>query len=505
MTAYILRRLLLMIPTFLGILVINFGVLRLQSDSLVEVAQAGSGKGQEGGAPTAGERKVGGASTRYENHIDRFRRTGNDLPALLNLRGFLDKEDMVRELRRTSPDSGLKDSERNQREKALWLLGRYGVHPLADILRDEALADLHGPASQALALCAYTTLDEYEAKRMPVAAVQAIAGRNLVLRSNIIEYGAERGSGFRTTDRFAADKRRALLAVVDAPEAPAEWRVTSGEAWGAVVGHTGFTTFLGKLFTGTLMSETRKEPVFTLIGRSWSVTVWLNVLSIVIAWSLSIPLGIRSARRLGTFEDRATTNTLFFLWSLPTFFIGTVLLHHFCTDRTVDGVLRTAPFPNAGLSSPDALWFGTPRYLLDLVWHGLLPMLVLTYGSFTVLSRYMRGSLLDQLGADYARTARAKGCDEDRVVYRHCLRNSMLIMITLGSGLLAELFGGVLIVEMLFSIPGLGWLLLDAARQNDAPLVMGATVISVSLLLLGILIADICYAIVDPRIRSRYA
>ena len=116
----------------------------------------------------------------------------------------------------------------------------------------------------------------------------------------------------------------------------------------------------------------------------------------------------------------------------------------------------------------------------------------------------MRGNLLDQLGSDYIRTARAKGCDETRVVYGHALRNSMITMITLGSTLLAALFGGFIFVESIFSIPGLGLLLLDATRQNDAPLIMGSTIISVVLLLVSILISDILYALVDPRIRGSY-
>jgi len=128
----------------------------------------------------------------------------------------------------------------------------------------------------------------------------------------------------------------------------------------------------------------------------------------------------------------------------------------------------------------------------------------LSYASFVSLSRYLRGNLIEQLGSDYVRTARAKGVSEDAIVNRHAFRNSSLTLITLSSGLLAELFGGVLIVEMIFSINGLGWLLLDAARQQDAPLIMASTVVSVGLLLVGILVADILYAVVDPRIRTRY-
>src|SRR6185436_8101527 len=144
------------------------------------------------------------------------------------------------------------------------------------------------------------------------------------------------------------------------------------------------------------------------IGERWYVTFWLNIASIIIAWGISIPLGIRSARRMGTIEDRVTTNSLFLLWSLPTFFVGTLLLHHLCTDSSHGAAL----FPNRGLSSPDSMWYSTPRYLLDLLWHATLPLIVLSYGSFTALSRYMRGNLLEQLNADYTRTARAKGASE---------------------------------------------------------------------------------------------
>src|SRR5471032_301336 len=115
-----------------------------------------------------------------------------------------------------------------------------------------------------------------------------------------------------------------------------------------------------KLFSGNLWSDSHKAWVFTLIGERWQVTFWLNTLSIIIAWAVSIPLGIRSARRLGTLEDRVTTNLLFLLWSLPPMFIGTLLLHHLC----VADDNGHAWFPNRGLSSDGSLWYGTPAYLL---------------------------------------------------------------------------------------------------------------------------------------------
>ncbi|MBA3847400.1 MAG: ABC transporter permease, partial [Planctomycetes bacterium] len=404
-----------------------------------------------------------------------------------------------------APRPDAKPSATSRAEKDLWLAGRFAVAPLHAVLADDALADLHGPASQAFALCAHVTLDPADARRYP-ERTNRVQARNALLGENVIAFQPDQRGGFVTIDPDAAGKRGRLIALYADAASKAEFAPSSGAAWRAILLETGFCTFMGRLFTGTLVSESRpSEYVFDIIARSWKVTFWLNIIAVILAWGASIPLGIRSARRLGTVEDRVTTNLLFLLWSLPSFFVGALLLHHFCTDHVEGGVLRKAWFPNAGLSSPDSLWYTTPRYLADLAWHGCLPLLVLSYGSFTSLSRYMRGNMLDQLGSDYARTARAKGCSEDRVVYGHVLRNSSLTMITLGAGLLAELFSGVLIVELLFSIPGLGLLLLEAAKEHDSALVMGSTVIQVGLLLVGILIADILYAVVDPRIRSRYA
>lgn len=479
MTGYLLRRLLFLIPTFFGILIINFAVLRLQGGTLAEELSQGTGE-------AAGERRQQAAAQRYENYLDRFRRSGNDLPVLINLRGFLTKADLEADLRALQPGSGLKDSERNRREKDLWLLGPAAVRPLAEILADPALAALHPMASQALTLCAYTSVEPRAATTLPPPVLTAIQERNRRLRELVMD----------PRDPVTADaNRQALVALAQDPA------YNRDDRWRNVLLHTGFTDFCRRLVTGDLYSETKKRYVFEVIAERWSVTFWLNTSSILIAWAVAVPLGIRSARRVGSLEDRVTTESLFVLWSVPSFFVGTLLLHHFCTADAGG----QAWFPNKGLSSPDSLWWSTPAYLLDVLWHAALPLVTLSYASFVSLSRYLRADLLEQLHADYIRTARAKGADDDRVVYHHALPNSSLTMITLSAGLLSELFSGVLLVELIFSINGLGWLLLDAALQRDAPLIMGATVIQVGLLLVGILIADLLYAVADPRIRSRYA
>lgn len=490
MLGYILRRLLLMIPTFVGILLINFVVLRFQSASLTEAMQQQAGK--EGiNDSSGGARRSETTFQALENHLARFRRTGNDLPALINLRGFLTKEDIVARLEAGLRRPDVKESARSRAETGLWLTGRFAVEPLAEVLRDDSLSRLHGPASVAYTLCAYRPLNSEELPDLGPGEQDRIQQRNFELRKLRFPAG--------TADPAYAAKRRDLLALHERNRD--DFGHSSGKAWRAMFLETGFTDFMVKLCTLSLWSETRGDYVFTVIGERWHISFWLNFISIVIAWGGSVLIGIRSARRLGTLEDRATTNALFLLWSVPSFFIGTLMLHHLCTDSATG----KAWFPNRGLSSDDSLWMTTPRYLLDLAWHGFLPLLVLCYGSFTSLSRYMRGNLLEQLQSDYVRSARAKGADDDTVVYRHALPNSMITMITLGAGLLAELFGGFLVVEYIFSIPGLGSLLLDAAKQQDGPLLMGSTVISVGLLLIGILVADLLYAVADPRIRAKYA
>ncbi len=488
MLSYVIRRLLLMVPTVLGILFISFGIMRLQSASLIEAMQQQVSAHE--GSSAGREMRNQASLISLENNIARFVRTGNNLPALINLRGWLSTEDAVVLLRR-SLDKGIPPSAMMRAQSQLWLLGHFGVEPLREVIMDDRLADLHGPASVALTFCMFIPLNTEDVLSMDPQRQDFIHLRNFELRKLRFPAGA--------ADPEYADKRAKLLAICARDQV--EFAHSTAAACRAALVETGFCDFFAKLCTGRLYSETRGDYVFHVIAQRWYVTFWLNFVAIAIAWSGSILIGIRSARRKGTLEDGVATTSLFILFSVPSFFAGTLMLHHLCTNGD-DG---RAWFPSHGISGDDSLWMSTPRYLLDLGWHACLPLAVLCYGSFTSLSRYMRGNLLEQLQSDYVRSARAKGCSEDQVTYGHALPNSMITMITLGSGLLAELFGSSVFVESIFSIPGIGWLLLEAAKQQDAPLVMGSTLISVLLLLFGILIADILYAVVDPRIRAKYA
>ena len=498
MFAYLVRRLLWMIPTFLVILVITYGVMRFQAIPLSETLI--QGRGGEAGMMKADSKALG---SQMDTLLLKMRVTGRDLPALLNLRGFVGKDGALAMLqqaeRRGDPAH---DAEALERELELWSSGPLLVEPLAEVMRDPALQRYHAPAAVAITFCAYQPVVPSEAQRRGATWERERHGRNRFLRDQRIGIANSASGGYTVLDAQAATKAARILALVAA--APDEFD-RSSRRWTAVLGQTGFVDLIGKMLTGTLYSDSRNMGAFDLIADRWAISFSYNTLAILIAWSLSVLIGIRSARRVGTLEDAMTTQTLLFFWSLPSFFVGSILVYHFCTDKGVsDQVTERAWFPNAGTNSPGHEWLSTSEWFVDWLWHAFLPLVVLCYGSFTVLSRYMRGSVLDNLDSDFARTARAKGVSEGDVVYHHVVPNSLITMITLGSGLLSALFGGSIVVEKIFSIDGLGLLLLKAASVGDAPLVIASTVISVGLLLIGILIADLLYAVADPRVRARY-
>ncbi|MEO6940617.1 MAG: ABC transporter permease [Candidatus Kapaibacterium sp.] len=225
------------------------------------------------------------------------------------------------------------------------------------------------------------------------------------------------------------------------------------------------------------------------------ITFVLSFVSIFLAYLIAIPLGIYSATHQNTRTDKTTTVLLFILYSFPSFWVATMMIIFF------GGGDFLSWFPNAGLHSMDS----SPNdpflsQALDYLWHLVLPITALTYGSFAYLSRQMRGSMLEVIRQDYIRTARAKGLSERVVVYKHALRNSLIPIITTLAGLLPALVGGALIIETIFTIPGVGQLAFQALMARDYPLIMAEFTISAVLTLVGILMADILYSVVDPRI-----
>jgi peptide/nickel transport system permease protein len=236
------------------------------------------------------------------------------------------------------------------------------------------------------------------------------------------------------------------------------------------------------------------RPVIEKIAERLPVTLSLNIISIFLAYMISIPLGVYSAIRQGSLSDQIITFLLFALYSIPSFWLAMVLIYFLGGGEFWD------VFPIYGILSPGAENFPFFRKVLDFLWHITLPVICLTYGDLAYLSRYQRGSLLEVLREDFIRTARAKGLPESKVLFKHALRNALIPIITIVAAILPAMIGGSVIIESIFSIPGIGQLGFEAILSRDYPVIMAIATISAFLTLLGILIADVLYVLVDPRI-----
>jgi peptide/nickel transport system permease protein len=236
------------------------------------------------------------------------------------------------------------------------------------------------------------------------------------------------------------------------------------------------------------------RPVMGKILERIPVTLPISLFAIFLAYTIAIPIGIYSAARQYSFTDRFTTVILFVLYSLPSFWVATMAIIFLAN------VEYLKIFPTSGLYTLGSENWSFIERTWDRIWHLILPVACYTLGSFAFLSRQMRGSMLEVIRQDYIRTARAKGLKERVVVLKHALRNSLIPIITLLAGIFPSLVGGSIIIEQIFTIPGLGQLAFQALVARDYPLIMAELVIAAVLTLIGLLVMDIMYAAVDPRI-----
>ncbi|MBO4316760.1 MAG: ABC transporter permease [Mailhella sp.] len=245
-------------------------------------------------------------------------------------------------------------------------------------------------------------------------------------------------------------------------------------------------------FGVSLSSDAR--PVIDKILERMPLTVGLNIASLVLSLLISIPIGVLSAVRRGTWIDKAFTVFVFIGFAIPGFWLALLLMYFFGIDL---GWL-----PISGLTSLDYASLTPMEKILDLARHLTLPILIGIIGSIAGTSRYMRSALLEVLRQDYILAARAKGVSKRRVIWHHALRNALLPIITLLGLSVPGLIGGSVIIETIFALPGLGQLFYSAVLARDYPLIMGNLVLGAVLTLLGNLLADICYALADPRTRK---
>lgn len=253
-----------------------------------------------------------------------------------------------------------------------------------------------------------------------------------------------------------------------------------------------YVHWLKDLFSGELKSFRDGLPVLPKIWERFLNSLPLFLCTSVIVWTASFPIGIQAALKRGSRYDRGATFVAYTLISVPGFFLSYLLILW---------TVRTFHLPVIGMRTFGIE--GESRFVrvMDRVWHLVLPSAMAALTGIAVLSRYVRAQMLEVLGQDYVRTARAKGLDEDRVVYGHALRNALLPFVTMFGLLLPGLISGSVIFEQIFAWPGLGLLGYEAILTRDFPMILTLNFVAAALTLLGILLSDILYALVDPRIR----
>jgi peptide/nickel transport system permease protein len=260
--------------------------------------------------------------------------------------------------------------------------------------------------------------------------------------------------------------------------------------------HVQYVLWLAKIMRLDLGNSFSPDgrPVADKIFERIPVTLLINILSLLLIMAVAVPLGVYSATRQGSWGDQVSTVFVFIGYATPTFWLALLLMILVGVELDL--------LPISGLRSLvgyEALsaW----GRFLDRVKHLLLPVLVSAFGGLAGLSRYMRSSMLEVIRQDYITTARATGLPERKVIYRHALRNALLPFITLMGLSVPGLIGGSVIFETIFSIPGAGQLFFYSVMARDYPVIMGMLVIVAILTLVGNLLADVAYAVADPRIR----
>ena len=225
------------------------------------------------------------------------------------------------------------------------------------------------------------------------------------------------------------------------------------------------------------------------------ITLTINILSLIMIFFIAIPIGILSATKQYSLFDKLSTMFVFVGFSTPTFWLALLLMILFGVNM---GIL-----PISGIQSLDVSGMGPFDRILDWIKHLILPVGISAFGGIAGLSRYSRSSMLEVIRQDYIKTARAKGLTESRIVMKHAFRNALMPIVTILGLSVPGLIGGGVIFETIFAIPGMGQLFYSSTMARDYPTIMGILVIGAILTLFGNLIADISYAMVDPRVRVR--
>ena len=246
------------------------------------------------------------------------------------------------------------------------------------------------------------------------------------------------------------------------------------------------------------LSFFKKIPVIEIVKDKIICSLILSILSIVFAYIISIPLGLKMAEKPFSRFTKTTEVILFIMYSLPSFFVGVLLLMIFANPDVISIFPPSGIKPVSGYNDDASLL----EKAMDSLPYIILPLVCYIYSSLAFISRLTTASINEQLSLDYIKTAKAKGLSDKQVIYRHALKNSLLPLITVFSSLFPSIIGGSIIIESIFTIPGMGLETIQAIVSQDYPLVIAVLTLSACITILSYLMADILYTWVDPRVRK---
>jgi len=257
---------------------------------------------------------------------------------------------------------------------------------------------------------------------------------------------------------------------------------------------TSYFLWMRKVLKGDLGVSTRYyDPVWGMIKERIPISLYFGIITMTLVYGICIPLGIVKAIKHKSSFDNTTSVIVFTGYAVPGWVIGVLLLILFSSYWDI--------FPLGGMVSEEFEDFNLFQKMADIIWHTVLPLAAYMVGSFSVMTLLMKNTLLDNLSADYVRTAIAKGLPFKKAVFRHALRNSLIPIATHFGNNISIILMGSFLIEKVFNINGMGLLGYEAIIERDYPVVLGILVISSLLLLIGNILSDICVAIVDPRVK----
>lgn len=291
--------------------------------------------------------------------------------------------------------------------------------------------------------------------------------------------------------KFMSQVQTGTMTDEDLARMKALYGLSDNSFWGII---KGYFQWLGNLLRGNLGNSFKYEqPVAQVIRENMWTSFFVAFVAMIFQFLIAIPLGVTAATHQYSARDYIVTVLTMVGISLPSFFFAAILIKVFAVDL--------GWFPIQGAADASSTATGGVSYFFDNMYHMILPIITLTVLSIGSLMRYTRTNTLEVLNADYIRTARAKGLKESKVVYKHAFRNTLIPLVTLLAGILPSLFSGAMITEQVFSLPGIGNLAYKAMKDGDIPFVMGYNMFLAVLSVLGTLLSDLMYVVVDPRVK----